>query len=156
MSGKKEVIWNPPDYINIIVGSQPRHVIGQAVLCAFFDEISFIANQDVEKQKAKAIDMIDTALGGMKTRFTNRGKNPSLMILASSKRSEKSFLETHMKQKLKSEGENTLIVDEPVWNIRPSSEYSGKRFKVALGNKFLVSEVIPEDSDVNIYINKGY
>ena len=156
LSGKKEVIWNPPDYINIIVGSQPRHVIGQAVLCAFFDEISFIANQDVEKQKAKAIDMIDTALGGMKTRFTNRGKNPSLMILASSKRSEKSFLETHMKQKLKSEGENTLIVDEPVWNIRPSSEYSGKRFKIALGNKFLVSEVIPEGSDVNVYINKGY
>lgn len=156
LSGKKEVIWNPPDYINIIVGSQPRHVIGQAILYAFFDEISFIANQDVEKQKAKAIDMIDTALGGMKTRFTNRGKNPSLMILASSKRSEKSFLETHMKQKLKSEGENTLIVDEPVWNVRPPSEYSGKRFKIALGNKFLVSEVIPEDSDVNVYINKGY
>ena len=156
LSGKKEVIWNPPDYINIIVGSQPRHVIGQAILCAFFDEISFIANQDVEKQKAKAIDMIDTALGGMKTRFTNRGKNPSLMILASSKRSEKSFLETHMKQKLKSEGENTLIVDEPVWNVRPPSEYSGKRFKIALGNKFLVSEVIPEGSDVNVYINKGY
>ena len=100
--------------------------------------------------------MIDTALGGMKTRFTNRGKNPSLMILASSKRSEKSFLETHMKQKLKSEGENTLIVDEPVWNVRPPSEYSGKRFKIALGNKFLVSEVIPEGSDVNVYINKGY
>lgn len=41
--------------------------------------------------------MIDTALGGMKTRFTNAGVNPGLCVLASSKRSEKSFLETHMK-----------------------------------------------------------
>ena len=58
--------------------------------------------------------MIDTALGGMKTRFTNRGKNPTLMVLASSKRSEKSFLEEHMKQKMVTDHENTLIVDEPV------------------------------------------
>ena len=36
--------------------------------------------------------MIDTAIGGMKTRFIVNGKNPTLLILASSKRSEKSFL----------------------------------------------------------------
>ena len=39
LSGTKEVIWNPPRYIDIIIGSQPRHVIGQAVLYSFFDEI---------------------------------------------------------------------------------------------------------------------
>jgi len=32
LSGKKEKIWEPPSYINIIIGSQPRHVIGQACL----------------------------------------------------------------------------------------------------------------------------
>lgn len=32
ISGTKELIWNPPNYINIIIGSQPRHVIGQACL----------------------------------------------------------------------------------------------------------------------------
>ena len=157
ITGKKELIWNPPDFIKIIVGSQPRHVIGQAIYFAFFDEISFIPNQDIEKQKAKAIDMIDTAIGGMKTRFTNKGKNPTLLVLASSKRSDKSFLEVHMKKKLATEGENTYIVDEPVWNIRPSSEYSGKRFNVAQGNKFLVSEVIPDnETDLKPWIDKGY
>ena len=49
-----------------------------------------------------------------------------------------------------------MIVDEPTWNVRPPSEYSGKRFKVGLGNKFLASEVIPENADVRSYINKGY
>lgn len=156
ITGKNELIWNPPKFINIIVGSQPRHVIGQAIYFAFFDEISFIANQDIEKQKEKAIDMIDTAIGGMKTRFTNKGKNPTLLVLASSKRSEKSFLEVHMKKKLETESENTFIVDEPVWNIRPASEYSGKRFYVAQGNKFLASEVIPDEADLKPYKDKGY
>lgn len=156
ITGKNELIWNPPKFINIIIGSQPRHVIGQAIYFAFFDEISFIANQDVEKQKQKAIDMIDTAIGGMKTRFTNKGKNPTLLVLASSKRSEKSFLETHMKKKLETEKENTFIVDEPVWNIRPASEYSGKRFFVAQGNKFLASEVIPDGAELKPWKDRGY
>ena len=119
LSGKKELVWNPPPYINIIIGSQPRHVIGQACFASFFDEISFIPTQDIEKQKKRAIDMVDTASGGMKTRFTRNGKNPGIIILASSKRSEKSFLEEHMKKKAVSEGDNTLIVDEAVWNIKP-------------------------------------
>ena len=156
ITGKNDLIWNPPDYINIVIGSQPRHVVGQAVLFGFFDEISFISNQDIEKQKEKALDMIDTAIGGMKTRFTNRGKNPGMIILASSKRSEKSFLETHMKKKAETDGDNTFIVDEPVWNIRPASEYSGKKFLVAQGNKFLASEVISDDSDVKSWKDKGY
>lgn len=156
ITGKNDLIWNPPDYIDIIVGSQPRHVIGQAVLYGFFDEISFIANQDIEKQKQKALDMIDTAIGGMKTRFTNNGKNPGLIVLASSKRSEKSFLETHMKKKAQTDGDNTYIVDEPVWNIRPASEYSGKKFYVAQGNKFLVSEVIPDGTNITSWKNRGY
>lgn len=157
ITGRSELTWNPPSWINIIIGSQPRHTIGQAIYFAFFDEISFISNQDIEKQKEKAIDMIDTAIGGMKTRFTNKGKNPTLLVLASSKRSEKSFLETHTKQKLESEKENVLVVDEPVWNVRPPEEYSGKKFYVGQGNKFLASEVLPDGlTDFTDYINKGY
>ncbi len=149
--------WNPPSYINIIIGSQPSHVIGQPILFAFFDEIDFIRNQDVEIQKERAKDMLDTAMGGMKTRFTNRGENPGLMILASSKRSDKSFLETHMRMSLENDPDNLIIVDEPTWNIRPASEYSGRKFNVALGNKFLASQVIPEsDNDLNYWRDKGY
>lgn len=110
-------------------------------------------------QKKKAIDMIDTAVGGMKTRFTNKGKNPTLLVLASSKRSEKSFLEEHIKKKAETDNLGTLIVDEPVWNVRPASEYSGKRFWVALGNRFLNSEVLPEDItpvELEIWQGKGY
>lgn len=159
ITGKNDLVWNPPDFIKIIIGSQPRHVIGQAIYYAFFDEISFIANQDIEKQKEKAIDMIDTAIGGMATRFTYKGKNPTVLVLASSKRSEKSFLETHTKKKLESEKENLLLVDEPVWNVRPSEEYSGKRFLVAEGNKYKASLVLPDGltaDEIQAYKDDSY
>ena len=159
ITGMKQKVWNPPDFIKIIIGSQSSDVIGQAIFFAFFDEISFIRNQDVEIQKAKALDMIDTAIGGMLTRFTNKGKNPTLLVLASSKRSEKSFMEEHIKKKTKTDKTKTLIVDEPVWNVRPASEYSGKRFYVAQGNRFLNSEVLPldiEEKDLDNWRAKGY
>ena len=159
LSGRDEVVWNPPSYIKIIVGSQPRHVIGQAILFAFMDEISFIPNQDVEKQKEKAIDIIDTAIGGMKTRFLHNGQSPALLVLASSKRSEKSFLEVHTKKKLETEGDNLLVVDEPVWNIRPKTDYSGQIFYVAQGNKYLSSEVLDINvtaEEIKILQLKGY
>ena len=158
ITGINNKVWNPPDYIDIIVGSQSSHVIGQPIYFAMFDEIDFIKNQDIERQKQIAMDMIDTAIGGMKTRFIHKGKNPTVLVLASSKRSDKSFLEEHMKKKLADEGEekNTLIVDEPVWNVKPADSYSGKRFAVGLGNKFLASEIIPEGADLDAWQNKGY
>lgn len=156
VTGRQTKVWNPPEFIHIIIGSRPSHVIGQPIYFAFFDEISFIQNQDIEKQKEKAIDMIDTAIGGMKTRFIKQGKNPTLLCLASSKRSEKSFLEVHTKKKLESEKENVIVVDEPVWNVRPSDEYCGRKFCVAQGNKYLASEIIPQGVELKPYIDKGY
>ena len=159
ITGLKQKTWNPPDFINIIIGSQSSDVIGQAIYFSFFDEVSFQRNQDVEIQKLKALDMIDTALGGMATRFTRKGKNPTLLVLASSKRSEKSFMEEHIKKKTKTDKSNTLIVDEPVWNVRPAKEYCGEKFYVAQGNRFLNSEVLPRDiteDELAVWRNKGY
>ena len=156
MEGRTNLRWVPPDYIDIIIGSQADDLIGLPIFFAFFDEISFMRNQDIDKQKEKAINMIDTAIGGMKTRFIYKGINPTLLALASSKRSEKSFLEEHIKKKLKSEKENVLIVDKPVWEVKPKGTYKEETFNIALGNKFLISQVIPDEDDINIWRDKGY
>jgi len=150
--------WVPPEPIEIVIGSQSDDLIGRPVFFAFFDEISFIKNQDIDKQKAKATDMIDTAIGGMKTRFIHKGKNPTLLVVASSKRSEQSFMESYIRLLSETQSEKTLIVDEPVWKVKPKGTYSDKMFYIGLGNKFLDSIVIP-DSDINnlqSYREKGY
>ena len=148
--------WVPPDPIQIIIGSQSDDVIGQPIFFSFFDEISFIKNQDIDKQKAKAKDMIDTAIGGMFTRFIHNGKNPTMLVVASSKRSEQSFMEEYIKTLSKTEGNSTMVVDKPVWEVKPKGTYSEETFKIALGNKFLQSMVIPDGDDPEIYLAKGY
>ena len=148
--------WVPPEPVTIIIGSQSDDIIGQPIFFAFFDEISFIRNQDIEKQKAKAKDMIDTAIGGMFTRFIHKGKNPTMLAVASSKRSEQSFMEQYIKILSEKDGNNTLVVDKPVWEVKPKGTYSDEIFYVGLGNKFLESIVIPDTDKLDLYKEKGY
>ena len=157
-SYKNAPYWNPPEPIKIIIGSQSDDVIGQPIFFAFFDEISFIRNQDIDKQKKKAKDMIDTAIGGMVTRFIHNGKNPTMLVVASSKRSEQSFMEEYIKTLSKTEGQNVLVIDKPVWEVKPKGTYGEGIFYLALGNKFLESTVIPDsDNDkLDVYKEKGY
>lgn len=156
--GDINVEWSPSKNIELIAGSLSRHIIGRAVFSAFFDEISFQPNQDVEKQKEKAKALVNTAWARMQSRFMKGDHNPTLLILASSKRTEQSYMETFIEGKKKNESKTTLVIDEPQWVIREDKNSSSK-FKVAIGNKFLVSEVIPLDAtekDIQIYRDRGF
>ena len=161
LEGRTKKMWVPKKFndqeaIDIKIGSQADDLIGLPIYFCFFDEVSFQKNKDVEKQKQKANDAIDTAIGGMKTRFVFKGKNPTLLCLASSKRSDKSFLEEHMRKKLKSEKDNVYISDGSVWEVKPKGTYSEETFRIGLGNKFLQSVVIPDEEPSEPYIAKGY
>lgn len=150
--------WKPPKGIELIYGSLPRHIIGRAIFWCFADEVSFQPNKDIEEQKSKAREMISTAAARMQSRFMRGNKNPTILCLASSKRTENSFMETFIEGKKKNESKTTRIVDEPQWNIRPDKR-SKETFKVALGNKFLESEVVPlgaSEELLNTYRNRGY
>ena len=94
----------------------------------------------------------------MQSRFMKGEKNPTILMLASSKRTEQSYLETFIENKKKNESKTTLVVDEPQWVIRTDKD-SPNKFKVAVGNKFLNSEVLPlntTEEDLKIYRNKGF
>ena len=150
--------WQPKENIELLYGSQPRHVIGRAVFCSFEDEISFIQNSDVEKQKEKAKALISSVDARMQSRFMHGDRLPTLHILASSKRTDQSFLETYIDMKRKNESKTTLIIDEPQWVIRTDKD-SPNKFNVALGNKFLESEILPLDiteKEIQSYIDRGY
>lgn len=150
--------WQPPKGIELIYGSMPRHIIGRAVFACFMDEISFQPNQDVEKQKKKAMELVSSASARMQSRFMKGESNPTCLILASSKRTEQSFLEVFIDNKKKNESKTTLIVDEPQWVIRTDKD-SVNKFKVAIGNKFLNSEVVPLNSteeDLDLYRKRGF
>lgn len=150
--------WQPSKNIELLFGSLPRHIIGRAVFCSFEDEVSFQPNQDIEKQKSKAKQLISTADARMQSRFMKGEKLPTLHILASSKRTEQSFLESYIDMKKKNESKTTLIIDEPQWVIRTDKD-SLQKFNVAVGNKFLNSELLPlkiTEEELQMYRNRGY
>lgn len=158
VSGTVNELWYPPKGIELIAGSLSRHIIGRAVFFAFFDEVSFQPNQDVEKQKEKAKALVNTAVARMQSRFMKNDVNPTILVLASSKRTEQSYMETFIESKKQNESKTTLVVDEPQWVIR-ADKNTAQKFKVAIGNKFLSSEVIPltaTENDIAIYRDRGY
>lgn len=152
--------WQPRADLNIelMYGSAPRNVIGRAVFASFEDEISFIQTQDIEKQKKKARELVSSIDARMQSRFMKGEHLPTLHILASSKRSDQSFLETYIDMKKKNESKTTLIVDEPQWVIRTDKD-SPRKFYVAVGNKFLDSELLPlnvTERELSVYRDRGF
>ena len=150
--------WRPPKGIELIYGSQPRHILGRAVYWAFLDEVSFQPNKDINEQKRKAKELVNAALRRMQSRFQHGENNPTILCIASSKRTDQSYMESFIEEKKKQDSKKVLVVDEPQWVVRPD-KVSKRWFKVAVGNKFLDSEVLPldvTDEVLDLYRNRGY
>ena len=158
VSRSENPIWTPGKKIELVCGSQSRHILGRAVFWCFFDEISFMPNQEISKQIEKAKTLVNTASARMQSRFMKGESNPTILVLASSKRTEQSFMETFIQGKKKRDSKTTLVIDEPQWIIRTDKD-SDRKFKVAVGSKFLPSEVLPLNAtevEVNMFRNRGY
>ena len=137
-------IVNAYPYNNFLIQTKSSQIVSHN--CSFEDEISFQLNQDIDKQKKKAMTLISSIDARMQSRFMKGEKLPTLHILASSKRTDQSFLESYIDLKRRNDSKSTLIIDEPQWVIRTDKD-SPKKFPVAVGNKFLENEVLPVDSD---------
>lgn len=159
VSGRSEMVWTPSKRIELVVGSNNNAIIGRALFCSFEDEINFASmTTDVEKIKAKAKHLISQVDARMQSRFMKGTKLPTLNIIASSKTSDQSFLDNYINTKRKNESSTTLIVDEPQWVVRNDKD-SPIKFYVAVGNKFLASEVLPRNASelmIDSYRAKGY
>ena len=147
-------------YNNFIVKTNKKYIVSHN--CNFTDEVNFGLTSDVEKLKKKQMTLISQVDARMKSRFMRDrdGKTylPTLNIIASSKNSEQSFLESYIDGKRKNESKTTLIVDEPQW-IVDDRKNSKNKFHVAIGNKFLANELLPLNASpvlLDEYRARGY
>ena len=158
VKGITNVEWVPPKGIELIAGSQAQHILGRALFSCFFDEVSFRIGNDITKQKEQAKRLVNTASVRMQSRFMKGEYNPTLLMLASSKRTESSYMEEFIASKKKQDSKKTRIVDEPQWVIRTDKD-SPNKFKVAVGNKFLNNELLPlnvSEQEIQLYRDRGY
>ena len=153
--------WQPEKHIELIFGSQNRHVVGRALFANLTDEVNFGIGSDVEKKKEKQKKLIAQIDARMRSRFLRGTYLPTLNIIISSKDSEQAFLNTYIETKRKNESKSSLIIDQPQWVVDPrkGSPDDPGAFWVAIGNKFLAHELLPLNADdemVAAYEAKGY
>ena len=144
-------------YNNFLIKSNEGYIVSHN--CNFTDEVNFSAmTTDIEKIKAKQKLLISQVDARMQSRFMKGTKLPTLQIIASSKGSDQSFLDSYINTKKKNNSKTTLVIDEPQWVVRNDKD-SPIKFPVAIGNKFLASEVLPKDASeelISKYREKGY
>jgi hypothetical protein len=78
------------------------------------------------------------------------------MVMASSKRTDQSFMEGFIKTVTEGvEADKVLVIDRARWEMLPAESFSGKKFPVAVGDKFRPSQIIKEE-EVDEYQRAGY
>lgn len=154
-----DLTYHPGKDIHIVAGSQESNFTGYDVFAGFLDEMNFYNRggkaSDPSKFMETGVMKVYTAVRRrIESRFMMLGKVPGLLILVSSTKNETDPLEVYIK---KSKNNPTIrVVDEPQWIIKNTpGRYSGKYFKLLVGDKYRRTQIIGPDEDYESYINQG-
>lgn len=154
IAGIKHPTYYPDKNIEILVGSKMEHFIGRDVFAGFLDEMEFAPGANAKMELSKIMKLYTTIKRRMESRYMKLGKIPGMLFLVSSKKSENDFLEQYLRKN--KEKDYLFIVDEPIWVVKAGlGLYSGKMFKVAIGNRYLKSKILDDSDDPSAYIANG-
>lgn len=156
ITGRSYPEYYPEKGFEFVVGSRPQHTLGRAVISAIMDEVSFAPGQSVSYESSKIMEVYTNIRRRMESRFMVQGKCYGMLFLVSSKATESSFLESYIADQVK-KGYPIYVVDKPLWKVKPAA-YSGKMFKVAVGNKYVRSRVEPlnlSEEDLRLWIESA-
>ena len=165
VTGRKKLRYNPPNNISISFGSKAGHFLGKQIYAALMDEVDFknaaLKGVDALSMQNSVMDTYTQIKERINSRFIVDEKHYGRLFLVSSKKTEHDFLESYIRkiQSSPEEAEKMLVVDQPQWVVKPTENYCGRKFKVAVGNKMLSSYVLPNDmSDVDLQsvVSQGY
>lgn len=121
--------------------------------CAMLDEVDYAKGSSIDDQ-SNMMKMYATVKRRIESRYMKMGTIPGMLILVSSKNTEDNFLEQYINE---NRGKEYLyIVDEPLWKVKSGlGLYSGKTFKLAVGNKYRPSHILSPDEDPDMYESQG-
>lgn len=150
------------DRIEIIPASDAAHLLGKQLWCLLMDEANFsrAGIKDINKAKQQMKSMYDTANARITGTFKIRGQVYGKMFTCSSKNSDSDYLSDHIETQLNAGNTSMYLVDEPQWKVLPSSMFSDKTFKIAVGDRYKPGFVIPpencDEDHVSSYKSEGY
>jgi len=144
-----------PNNIQVVAGSTGSSaIIGLNVFSGFIDESSFMGEaKEVDRLGREVLidvgeKIYKSIIRRMKSRFQRVGRLPGVLIVASSKERPNAFIEKRIDQAKESEDPMTFIREYATWEVHPKERFSGKFFKVVVGNERISSRILgPGDEE---------
>lgn len=143
VTGRTNLVYQPNKDIRLDIGSTEEHALSVAVMFAAMDEMSFGQNDNVEYLQTGMMAIYNQLYLRLSSRFSSAGRIQGRMYLISSAKSTNAVLESFIKD---NEGQPGMHVSRyKQWEVLPASKFSGKWFKLAVGNELLSSYIMGTD-----------
>ena len=157
LTGRTNIVYQPNKDIRLDIGSTEEHALSVAVMFVAIDEMSFGANDNVEYMQTGMMAIYNQLYLRLSSRFSKAGRIQGRMYLISSAKSTNAVLESFIRD---NEGEPGMHVSRyKQWEVLPASKFSGKWFKIAVGNELLTSYIMGvniNEEEVKEAEMKGY
>ncbi len=141
------------------VAGTDTSAIGQNVFGGLIDEVNFM--EVVEKSKRsidggtydQAVALYNTIARRRKSRFMQQGKLPGILCLVSSKKYPGQFTDMREEAARKEIAEtgttSIFIYDKRTWDVMPADRFSGKWFKVFVGDEYRKPRILDENDVID-------
>lgn len=140
VTGRTNLVYQPNKDIKLGIGSTEEHALSIAVMFCAIDEMSFGDNDNVDYMQAGMMAIYNQLYLRLSSRFSRGGRIQGRMYLISSAKSTNAVLESFIRD---NEGQPGMHVSRyKQWEVLPASKFSGKWFKIAVGNELLTSYIM--------------
>lgn len=140
VTGRTNLVYQPNKDIRLDIGSTEEHALSVAVMFAAMDEMSFGQNDNVEYLQTGMMAIYNQLYLRLSSRFSSAGRIQGRMYLISSAKSTNAVLESFIKDNEDQPGMHVSRYKQ--WEVLPASKFSGKWFKLAVGNELLSSYIM--------------
>jgi len=140
------------------ITGQETGAIGQNVIGGVIDELNFMAVIKDSTQSRdggtydQAVSLYNSVSRRRKSRFMVRGSLPGVLCLVSSKRYPNQFTDVKIKEaakEIEETGSTSIYVyDKATWDVMPKEKFSGKWFKVYIGDDTKKPRVIDKGDTI--------
>jgi len=117
--------------------------LGEDIIGGMMDEIDS-PNESVG-HKQRIIQAYDAAVRRHMSNFVLNGESFGKFFLVSSKQEELSFLNTFVESKKNDPA--VFVFDEPIWKVRPRTNYCGTMFEINVGDVYRAPKIIKTTED---------